>query len=533
MLEKLSKRKIQELIGKALYEEVSDFLENLCNDTEILEMNKKSGQIKLLLSLGHNTNLTRTNLWKEIYNLNNDEEKLELKSLGVDPNSSPQRFVESCLSYTYQKYGLHYEPESKTENIRPAVDICQSPSAPFKILKNFQTEIYWKILKHLDIPRSRFIVQMPTGSGKTRTAMEVISHQLKTMPNKHVIWLAHSTELIEQAASGFEEVWSHIGTHDVEVRVVDGDHNGLEGIHASNSSIVISTLQSMCSYLNESPISFEALSKSCSLLVVDEAHMSLAPTYKKLIKSIVRQGSLLMGLTATPGRNVDGDEDNKALAELYFQTPIRLECPEGGEVFSYLRKQGIMARTSMTVIKGSNESLSQREIDSFQSKLSIPQAVLNRLAAEDQRNLEIIYKILELLEESPKCKILFFACSVNHSRFITSVLKYKGIKAAHIDGGTGSSARKIILNDFKDGETNILSNYGVLATGFDAPKTDVVFIARPTASIVLYSQIIGRGLRGPAIGGTEKCMIVNVKDNIDGLPDYNKIYDYFDNYYVC
>ena len=89
--------------------------------------------------------------------------------------------------------------------------------------------------------------------------MEVISHQLKTMPNKHVIWLAHSTELIEQAASGFEEVWSHVGTHDVEVRVVDGDHNGLEGIHASNSSIVISTLQSMCSYLNESPISFEAL----------------------------------------------------------------------------------------------------------------------------------------------------------------------------------------------------------------------------------------------------------------------------------
>ena len=72
----------------------------------------------------------------------------------------------------------------------------------------------------------------------------------------------------------------------------------------------------------------------------------------------------------------------------------------------------------------------------------------------------------------------------------------------------------------------------MLATGFDAPKTDVVFIARPTDSIVLYSQIIGRGLRGPAIGGTEECLIINVADNIRGLPDFNEIYEHFDDYYI-
>ena len=84
----------------------------------------------------------------------------------------------------------------------------------------------------------------------------------------------------------------------------------------------------------------------------------------------------------------------------------------------------------------------------------------------------------------------------------------------------------------KNSDLNILLNYGVLTTGFDAPKTDVVFIARPTASIVLYSQIIGRGLRGPNIGGTKECKIINVKDNIVGLPNYDKIYEYFDDYYV-
>ena len=532
MLEKLSKRRVQDLIGNALFSDVSDFLENISNETEMLEMNKKTGQIKLLLSLGHNKALNKVSFWRGIYRLHDDAGKQELKRAGIDLSSSDREFVDACLSYTNHKYGLKHEPASEEKYERPAVAICRAPHVPFKVLKDFQTEIYWKILKHLSIPKSRFIVQMPTGSGKTRTAMEVIAHQLKMFPNQHILWLAHSKELVEQAASGFEEVWSHVGTHDVEVRIIDDDHDGLDNIASSATSVVISTLQSMRQYLKDTPQEFSKLTTTCSLLVVDEAHMSLAATYKDLIKNILKGGCLLMGLTATPGRNVDDDKDNKALAELYFQTPIRLECPEGGNVFSYLRKQGVMARTSMTIIKGSNEKLSAEEIKSFENSISIPQAVLNRLASEDRRNLEILVKILNLVEVNPNTKILLFACSVKHSRFLTSILKYKGIKASHVDGNTSNSVRTQILNDFKSGSINVLSNYSVLATGFDAPKTDVVFIARPTASIVLYSQIIGRGLRGPAIGGTEECKIINVKDNIEGLPDYNDIYDYFDDYYV-
>lgn len=60
---------------------------------------------------------------------------------------------------------------------------------------------------------------------------------------------------------------------------------------------------------------------------------------------------------------------------------------------------------------------------------------------------------------------------------------------------------------------------------------DVVFISRPTASLALYSQMIGRGLRGPAIGGTTSCKIIDVKDNIDGYPEQNIIYDYFEDYW--
>jgi len=107
----------------------------------------------------------------------------------------------------------------------------------------------------------------------------------------------------------------------------------------------------------------------------------------------------------------------------------------------------------------------------------------------------------------------------------------KGIRAAHVDGNSGSYRRSII-KAFKEGEIQVLCNYGVLSTGFDDPKIDIVFMARPTNSIVLYSQIIGRGLRGPLIGGTDTCEIYTVFDNINGLPSNEEIAEYFTEYYI-
>lgn len=532
MLDKLTKREIQQLIGTELYGDIEEFLEKLYQEeSEIFETNKKASQIKLLLSLSQNPKLYSANFWRDCLSRCSSSEIEQLKFSGVDSTLRDKQFIEECLKFEYGKYDLPYVEKTEDEELRPAVTITTAPTSPFKTLKDFQTRIFWEIAVHLKIPRSRFIVQMPTGSGKTRTAMEVVSHHFKNEQSKNVVWLAHSIDLVEQAAAGFEEVWEHLGTHDIELRIVDGVRKGLDNLGES-PALVISTLQSMGAFLKSEPEKFEAFSKSCSLLVIDEAHMSIAPKYKVTIETILRHGSQLMGLTATPGKNIKSTENNEALADLYFQTPVRLTCPDGGNVFSYLRKIDVMAKTSMQVITGSQDTLTPRELEKFQQDLSIPKSVMDRLASKDQRNLEIISKITELVEENSNRKIILFACSVKHSKFLTAILKFKGIKAAHVDGETSPLSRQKITTDFRSGELNVLTNYGVLATGFDAPKTDVVFIARPTDSIVLYSQIIGRGLRGPAIGGTEECLVINVADNIDGLPDYNDIYDYFDDYYI-
>jgi superfamily II DNA or RNA helicase len=114
---------------------------------------------------------------------------------------------------------------------------------------------------------------------------------------------------------------------------------------------------------------------------------------------------------------------------------------------------------------------------------------------------------------------------------VCSLLKFLDIKAAHVDGTTPRDTRESIVNGFRKQDINVLCNYEVLSTGFDAPKVDCVFLARPTASVVLYSQMIGRGLRGPAIGGTENCLIVNVKDNFINLPSVETMYKVFEGYW--
>jgi superfamily II DNA or RNA helicase len=159
----------------------------------------------------------------------------------------------------------------------------------------------------------------------------------------------------------------------------------------------------------------------------------------------------------------------------------------------------------------------------------IPAMILGRLSNNSRRNAIIIDKLQKLLAANKK--ILFFATSIEHSKVIASIINLLGYNAAHVDGETGATRAKVI-QQFKNGDLRLLSNFGVLTTGFDDPKIDVVFMARPTNSIVLYSQVIGRGLRGPSIGGTEVCEIYTVVDNMIDLPNNNEIYSYFNEYFI-
>ena len=94
-----------------------------------------------------------------------------------------------------------------------------------------------------------------------------------------------------------------------------------------------------------------------------------------------------------------------------------------------------------------------------------------------------------------------------------------------------SSSRRDVINKFRNGDISVLINFGVLSTGFDAPEIQTLVIARPTTSLILYSQMIGRGLRGLKVGGNKEVTVIDVKDNFSAYGDLDEMYNHFSDYW--
>ena len=126
---------------------------------------------------------------------------------------------------------------------------------------------------------------------------------------------------------------------------------------------------------------------------------------------------------------------------------------------------------------------------------------------------------------------LVFSCSIEHSRLLTTGLAQRGVSAAYVDYTKSPSSRRSDIERFQKGEISVLINFGVLSTGFDAPEIQTLVIARPTTSLILYSQMIGRGLRGPRVGGNKEVTVVDVKDNFSAYGDLDLMYNHFSGYW--
>ncbi len=126
--------------------------------------------------------------------------------------------------------------------------------------------------------------------------------------------------------------------------------------------------------------------------------------------------------------------------------------------------------------------------------------------------------------------MLVFAATVEHSRLLATVLRARGHDANEVSGATPPAERERRIRRFRANEDRpqVLCNYGVLTTGFDAPKTSAALIARPTKSLVLYSQMVGRATRGPRAGGNEVAEIVTVVDTV--LPGFGSMAEAFNNW---
>jgi len=443
--------------------------------------------------------------------------------------------VKSKRKELFDSMGIHFDDAeySPISSDTPANVMLTKSISPYKPLKDYQFEVYFQAVDNLKIDYSRFILQMPTGSGKTRTAMEVITSFLNTYPDASVVWLAHSTELCDQAAECFLEVWPHVATKDIVFQRYYGSFSFSPSTD-SKVNFLCTSFQSTYALIAKQPELLNSRLYKKRLIVVDEAHKVIAPTYKSVTQALQSEGAQIMGLTATPGRKYsefNTDDENMDLSKFFFEKIISFD-PHDMDAIEYLREKGVLAKAKSEMLTvNSDINLSSKELQQVSELFEIPASVLDKIGKNSIRNAEILTKIKQLISNKTAKSIIFFGTSVEHSVLISSLLKFLDIKSEHIDGSTPRAMRESIIARFRNQEVNVLCNYEVLSTGFDAPKVDCVFLARPTASVVLYSQMIGRGLRGPAIGGKESCLIVNVKDNFINLPSIEKMYKVFDAYW--
>lgn len=398
---------------------------------------------------------------------------------------------------------------------------------PFKQLKDYQFLTVAKVYRELENNLSRIMIQMPTGSGKTRVAMEIICEFFLKNKNKNIniVWLANREELLEQAYITFNEVWSHLSDHKIDlVRFFGKTKNRFDDVE--RSSLAICGLDKLASVFKKKNESLMKYSENVKLVIFDEAHGIIAKTYNETVINLMNSDCSLIGLSATPGR-VDSDEQSQ-LVEKFGNNLIELDC-NGINPIVFLKNQSILSQTELELLEITPEiEFDRKELKYIEENFEIPTSALQRLGKEKIRNIEIIKKLKNECESGKK--IIFFAIDLDHSKKINAILNFIGIKSTHIDGDT--SNRKYILNQFKNDFIQVICNGDLLATGFDAPKIDVVFIARPVGSKGLKLQMIGRGLRGPKLGGTKKCKIIDVRDDFGSSFEAVDIYDSFADYFT-
>ena len=150
------------------------------------------------------------------------------------------------------------------------------------------------------------------------------------------------------------------------------------------------------------------------------------------------------------------------------------------------------------------------------------------MGQDEKRNDAIVRAVSGYAEAG---QVLLFGNSVWHATHLAALLQLKGVQAAAVHGGTETSAHQYFIREFQKGAIKVLCNYGVLTTGFDAPKTDVIVISRPVFSPVHYMQMVGRDLRDEKNGGTATCRVVTVLDNILEYSDRLAYHSYFTPYY--
>ncbi len=457
---------------------------------------------------------------------------------------------QDCPAYRFlihEYFGLtdfEFVVNSKEE----PVDNIGRNSCKFYELFDYQYIIKQQVINDLenkDKHLYKILVHMPTGTGKTKTTMHIIAHYLNFISKGKgtVIWIAHSDELLKQAYDTFISVWSHLALFNINVY-----KSWVEFPSAINDGIFFTSIQALQMKVKK-PI-FDDIQKNASLIVFDEVHKSGAKKYKECIDKLMLTenaiGKKFIGLTATPGRTTEFSRQNVLFRNDFDHfigidvdrinnislTPNEARNYQGSkDPIKYFQEHNYLSRIIAEPLKFELDSATYEKLkkEYLGKRDDYSDALLKEIGLNKSRNMLIVEKLQELHRNN--IPTIVFACSLQHAKMLSAFLRMLNIDNSLVIGDMGTYERREAIQDFKSGKVNFIINYEILTTGFDSTNIKCVFITRPTKSVILYSQMIGRGLRGIKMGGNAECKLIDLQDNIEQFSNECEAFTHFDSYW--
>ena len=479
------------------------------NFRKILLESLKENEAKIIAKL---FNLNGSNIWDKLVNIDFKKKK-NLELLFKIFNVKSEDYLENS---------------NFVEKENPIIIEPNYPLFDHQINVLNQTKEFFKT------PIKKVLLHMPTGAGKTRTAINLVSERLKDSTKSLVIWLAHTEELCQQAHDEFSKAWEIIGNRNLKsYKLFKNFRYDLDDI---NSGFIVLSLDYAYSLTKTNQNKFFSLARKCKFVVMDEAHMSVAPSYQQVLEILVNKETCLLGLTATPGRAEIISNENLKLARFYNKQKATLNIKGYKTPIDFLQDKNYLAKVeteklevSTNITKIFSKKDIAKELKRIQSGMDLSKEFVKKLSMNETRTNMIIEKTI-IENKDINNKIIIFAGSVESAKNINLILKMENINCALVTGETNQIERRNNIEKFKDAKSglNIIINYGVLTTGFDAPKANIAIIGRPTQSVTLYSQMVGRVMRGKKAGGKKICKVITVKDPIKGFRDMSESFTYWE-----
>lgn len=360
-------------------------------------------------------------------------------------------------------------------------------------LRPYQTEALISVRDAYKAGKRRVLVSLPTGTGKT----VVFAHFPSAFKmKKRLLVLAHREELLLQAEDKFRLVGPElvVGIEQASARAPTG------------AQVVIASVATLA----RSPKRLERLEPDdFSIIIVDEAHHAVAPSYRRILEHFglfeSQPERLLVGFTATPRRG-----DHQGLGDVFedvcFARDMRQMIAHGflAPVVGWRTDTGL-----------SLDQVQRRRGEFVESQLA-------RAVNTAERNALIVRTWREF---APGRRTIVFCVDVAHAKDMQRAFSAKGIRAGAVWGELPREERQAVLKRFSVGEIDVITNCNLLTEGFDEPRVDCVIMARPTHSKLLYAQMLGRGTR--LHPDKSDLMVLDVVDNSSThhLPGLHSLFD--------